>query len=34
VTGSGIRFEDRGLHPLKGIPEERRLFAVVSDDAA
>ena len=29
VAGSGIEFEDRGEHKLKGIPEARRLFAVV-----
>jgi class 3 adenylate cyclase len=28
VAGSGIRFEDRGLTALKGIPGEWRLFAV------
>ncbi len=28
VTGSGIGFEDRGEHPLKGVPEVWRLFAV------
>jgi class 3 adenylate cyclase/pimeloyl-ACP methyl ester carboxylesterase len=28
VAGSGIAFEDRGLHELKGIPGEWRLFAV------
>jgi class 3 adenylate cyclase len=28
VAGSGIEFEDRGLHSLKGLPEARRLFAV------
>jgi class 3 adenylate cyclase len=28
VAGSGIRFEDRGPHRLKGVPEEWRLFAV------
>ena len=28
VAGSGIRFEDRGLHRLKGVPDEWRLFAV------
>jgi class 3 adenylate cyclase len=28
VAGSGIKFEDRGLHVLKGLPEPRRLFAV------
>jgi pimeloyl-ACP methyl ester carboxylesterase len=27
VAGSGIAFEDRGAHPLKGIPDEWRLFA-------
>jgi class 3 adenylate cyclase len=29
VAGSGIQFEDRGPHVLKGIPGEWRLFAVV-----
>jgi class 3 adenylate cyclase/pimeloyl-ACP methyl ester carboxylesterase len=28
VAGSGIEFEDRGLHELKGIPGEWRLFRV------
>ncbi|GAC1373778.1 MAG: adenylate/guanylate cyclase domain-containing protein [Acidimicrobiales bacterium] len=28
VTGSGIQFGDRGLHVLKGVPEEWRLLAV------
>jgi pimeloyl-ACP methyl ester carboxylesterase len=28
VAGSGIEFEDRGLHELKGLDEPRRLFAV------
>ena len=28
VAGSGIRFEDRGVHVLKGIPSEWRLFAI------
>jgi pimeloyl-ACP methyl ester carboxylesterase/class 3 adenylate cyclase len=28
TAGSGLEFEDRGLHPLKGVPEEWRLFAV------
>jgi len=28
VAGSGIQFEDRGLHSLKGIPGEWRLFTV------
>jgi class 3 adenylate cyclase len=28
VAGSGLRFEDRGEHQLKGIPEAWRLFAL------
>lgn len=28
VAGSGLRFDDRGTHELKGIPGEWRLFAV------
>jgi len=28
VVGSGIGFEDRGLHTLKGVPGEWHLFAV------
>jgi class 3 adenylate cyclase len=28
VAGSGIRFEDRGAHELKGVPERWQLFAV------
>ena len=28
VAGSGITFEDRGTHVLKGIPDEWRVFAV------
>jgi pimeloyl-ACP methyl ester carboxylesterase len=28
VAGSGLGFEDRGLHTLKGVPGEWRLFAV------
>jgi class 3 adenylate cyclase len=27
VSGSGLRFEDRGTHALKGVPEEWRLFS-------
>jgi class 3 adenylate cyclase len=27
VSGSGIHFEDRGVHQLKGVPGEWRLFA-------
>jgi class 3 adenylate cyclase len=30
VAGSGIRFEDRGEHELKGVPGPWRLFAVVT----
>jgi class 3 adenylate cyclase len=30
VIGSGIEFEERGAHSLKGVPGEWRLFAVVS----
>jgi class 3 adenylate cyclase len=28
VAGSGIHFADRGMHALKGVPDEWRLFAV------
>jgi hypothetical protein len=28
VVGSGIAFEDRGPHELKGVPGEWRLYAV------
>lgn len=28
VAGSGIKFDDRGLHALKGMPEARHVFAV------
>jgi class 3 adenylate cyclase len=28
VAGSGIEFEDRGAHALKGVPGEWRLYAV------
>jgi class 3 adenylate cyclase len=28
VAGSGLQFEDRGSHTLKGLPDEWRLFAV------
>ena len=28
VIGSGLEFEDRGTHGLKGVPGEWRLFAV------
>jgi class 3 adenylate cyclase len=29
VAGSGLMFEDRGVHGLKGVPGEWRLYAVV-----
>ena len=28
VAGSGLSFQDRGVHPLKGIPGEWKLFEV------
>jgi len=34
VAGSGIGFEDRGPHSLKGVPEEWRLFAVEKGSSA
>jgi class 3 adenylate cyclase len=30
VVGSGIEFENRGVHHLKGVPEEWRLYAARS----
>ena len=30
VIGSGLEFEERGAHELKGVPGEWRLFAVTS----
>jgi class 3 adenylate cyclase len=30
VAGSGIQFEDRGTHALKGVPDEWRIFAVIA----
>jgi class 3 adenylate cyclase len=30
VIGSGLQFEDRGAHALKGVPGQWRLFAVAS----
>jgi class 3 adenylate cyclase len=29
VAGSGIQFDDRGVHALKGVPGEWHLFLVV-----
>jgi class 3 adenylate cyclase len=28
VVGSGIEFDDRGTHPLRGVPGEWHLYAV------
>lgn len=28
VVGSGLSFADRGEHPLKGVPDQWRLYAV------
>jgi len=30
VAGSGLSFDDRGSHELKGIPGEWRLYAVAA----
>jgi class 3 adenylate cyclase len=30
VAGSGLRFEDRGPHTLRGLPEQVRLYTVVA----
>ena len=27
VAGSGLQFEDRGLHTLRGVPDQWQLFA-------
>jgi len=29
VAGSGLQFEDRGSHELKGVPDQWRILAVV-----
>jgi len=31
VAGSGLSFEDRGVHTLKGVPDEWHLYAVVGE---
>jgi len=31
VAGSGLRFSDRGVHTLKGVPGEWRLFAAARE---
>ena len=33
VAGSGLRFADRGLHELRGVPGQRRLFAARWDES-
>jgi class 3 adenylate cyclase len=30
VAGSGLQFEDRGSHALRGVPDDWQLFAVSS----
>jgi hypothetical protein len=30
MTGSGLSFAERGTHALKGVPDEWRLFGVVT----
>lgn len=30
VAGSGLNFDDRGMHELKGVPGEWRLYAVAA----
>jgi class 3 adenylate cyclase len=32
VVGSGIAFQDRGMHALKGVPSKWRLFAAAGED--
>ncbi|MBI2156556.1 MAG: adenylate/guanylate cyclase domain-containing protein [Candidatus Rokubacteria bacterium] len=34
VAGSGLRFEDRGRHALKGVPSDWTVFAVAREPAA
>jgi class 3 adenylate cyclase len=29
VAGSGLRFQDRGIHALKGLPEEVHLYSAI-----
>lgn len=31
VAGSGLQFVDRGVHELKGVPGDWRLYAVAGD---
>jgi hypothetical protein len=30
VAGSGLRFKDRGMHALKGLPDNVHLYTVLS----
>jgi len=30
VAGSGLRFQDRGLYALRGLPEEMHLYNVLA----
>jgi class 3 adenylate cyclase len=30
LTGSGLQFEDRGLHTLRGVPDQWQLFAALA----
>jgi class 3 adenylate cyclase len=30
VAGSGMAFDDRGTHPLKGVPDDWRIWAAHS----
>jgi class 3 adenylate cyclase len=32
VAGSGLRFADRGVHSLKGVPGDWHLFAMERED--
>jgi len=34
VAGSGLSFEDRGVHTLKGVPDEWHLYAVIGDSSS
>lgn len=34
VVGSGLGFDDRGIHRLKGIPDDWGLFAVRPSDVS
>jgi hypothetical protein len=29
VAGSGLQFDDRGLHELKGVPDPWRILALI-----